>query len=180
MVAHFEDPERGGFFFTSHDHERLFHRTKPGPDNATPSGTGVAAIALQRLSHLAGAPDYARAAERTLECFGGMLSQHPSGHASLLSALEEWIEPVRVTILCGPQEQLGEWVRDAAARFLPTMLTLALPNDTEGLPAFLRRPQGSVVTAYVCQGTACLPPITRRDELARMLRSEKSTALNRI
>ena len=28
----------GGFFFTSHDHERLIHRPKPGHDNATPVG----------------------------------------------------------------------------------------------------------------------------------------------
>ena len=45
--------EHGGFFFTSHDHERLFHRTKPGHDNATPSGNGVAAGALIVLGHLA-------------------------------------------------------------------------------------------------------------------------------
>ena len=31
LLARFEDRERGGFFFTSHDHEKLFHRTKPGP-----------------------------------------------------------------------------------------------------------------------------------------------------
>src|SRR5262249_31994010 len=30
LLARFEDAEHGGFFFTSHDHERLFHRTKPG------------------------------------------------------------------------------------------------------------------------------------------------------
>ena len=41
LLTHFEDPERGGFFFTSHDHERLIHRGKPGHDNATPSGNGV-------------------------------------------------------------------------------------------------------------------------------------------
>jgi uncharacterized protein YyaL (SSP411 family) len=126
-------------------------------------------LRLQRLSHLVDAPDYARAVERALEYFGAAISQHPSGHASLLTALEEWIEPVRVTILSGPDDELVEWKRDAAARFLPSMLTLAIPNDTEGLPALLRRPQGAAVTAYVCQGTACLPPITRRDELARTL-----------
>jgi uncharacterized protein YyaL (SSP411 family) len=169
LIAQFEDRDRGGFFFTSHDHETLIQRPKPGFDNATPSGNGVAAIALQRLSHLVDAPDYALAVERTLSYFGAVVGQHPSGHASLLFALEEWIEPVRVTILSGPTDQLGEWKRDAAARFIPSMLTLAIPNETDGLPAFLRRPQGSVVTAYVCQGTACLPPITGRDELARML-----------
>ncbi|MBM3346125.1 MAG: thioredoxin domain-containing protein, partial [Betaproteobacteria bacterium] len=46
LLAQFEDPLRGGFYFTSHDHEVLFHRGKPGHDNATPSGNGVAALAL--------------------------------------------------------------------------------------------------------------------------------------
>jgi len=47
LLEQFEDRENGGFFFTSHDHERLIHRPKPGYDNATPSGNGAAAFALQ-------------------------------------------------------------------------------------------------------------------------------------
>src|SRR6185369_16903443 len=58
LLDEFEDPAHGGFFFTSHDHERLFHRTKPGHDNATPSGNGVAACALIALGHLAAEPRY--------------------------------------------------------------------------------------------------------------------------
>ena len=38
LLARFEDTERGGFFFTSHDHERLFHRTKPGSRQRDPVG----------------------------------------------------------------------------------------------------------------------------------------------
>src|SRR3990170_3604287 len=34
LLARFEDRELGGFFFTSHDHERLILRPKPGHDNA--------------------------------------------------------------------------------------------------------------------------------------------------
>ncbi len=49
LLDAFEDPAHGGFFFTSHDHERLIHRPKPGHDNATPSGNGVAAQALIAL-----------------------------------------------------------------------------------------------------------------------------------
>ncbi len=52
-------PEAGGFFFTGHDHEKLIHRRKPGHDNATPSGNGVAALALQRLTFLTGDERYA-------------------------------------------------------------------------------------------------------------------------
>ena len=44
LLGQFEDPDNGGFFFTSHDHEKLILRNKPGHDNATPSGNGVAAI----------------------------------------------------------------------------------------------------------------------------------------
>jgi len=52
LLDEFHDPVQGGFFFTSHDHETLIHRPKPGPDNATPSGNAVAALALNRLSFL--------------------------------------------------------------------------------------------------------------------------------
>jgi hypothetical protein len=38
--------ERGGFWFTSHDHEPLIQRMKPVHDNATPAGNGLAALAL--------------------------------------------------------------------------------------------------------------------------------------
>ena len=170
LLAQFEDREHGGFYFTSHDHEQLIQRPKPGFDSATPSGNGVAAFALQRLSHLADAPGYARAAERTLACFGEGVGRHPSGHCSLLFALEEWLAEVRVTILSGPRDRLGEWHRDLATRYLPAMITLAIPDDVQDLPAYLRRPrQANMVAAWVCRGTSCLPPITQRDVLVRTL-----------
>ncbi|HEX9179168.1 MAG TPA: thioredoxin domain-containing protein, partial [Burkholderiales bacterium] len=58
LLRQFEDGAEGGFFFTSHDHESLVHRPKAAADNATPSGNGVAAFALQRLGHLMGEPRY--------------------------------------------------------------------------------------------------------------------------
>ena len=169
LLAQFEDREHGGFYFTSHDHEQLIQRPKPAFDNATPSGNGVAAFALQRLSHVADAPEYARAAERTLECFGDALGQHPSGHCSLLFALDEWLDPPRVTILAGPPDALRDWQRDAALRFAPSTMTFAIPNETTGVPALLRRPPTAAVQAYVCKGTSCLPAIASRAELALVL-----------
>ena len=54
LLDQFEDRAHGGFFFVSHDHERLIHRAKIGHDNATPAGNGIAALALGRLGHLLG------------------------------------------------------------------------------------------------------------------------------
>ena len=89
LLDQFEDREHGGFFFVSHDHEPLILRTKTGHDNATPSGNGVAAYALQRLGHLLGEPRYLEAAERTLKAFKPMLERQASAHTSLCLALEE-------------------------------------------------------------------------------------------
>ena len=61
LLNRFEDREQGGFWFTSDDHEALFHRHKPGHDNATPSGNGVAARALAALEEIAGEPRYRQA-----------------------------------------------------------------------------------------------------------------------
>ncbi|MGH8554861.1 MAG: thioredoxin domain-containing protein, partial [Gammaproteobacteria bacterium] len=46
LLARFEDPAEGGFFFTSHDHEALLLRSKSLADDALPSGAGIAAYAL--------------------------------------------------------------------------------------------------------------------------------------
>ena len=53
LLTHFYDPA-GGFYFTANDHETLMHRPKALADDATPSGNGVAALALQRLGFLLG------------------------------------------------------------------------------------------------------------------------------
>jgi len=54
LLNQFEDKEVGGFFFVSHDHEKLIHRPKPVHDSAILSGNGVAASVLQRFGHLLG------------------------------------------------------------------------------------------------------------------------------
>ncbi len=172
LLAQFEDRERGGFYFTSHDHEQLIQRPKPGFDNATPSGNGVAALALLRLSHLAHEARYARAAERTLACFFAAIDDHPSGHGSLLMALQEWLQPTQLLILAGPAARLGDWQRHLAGKLLPTTLTLALPNEAlPAAPEALWRPASERVCAYLCQGPQCLPAIDDAAELDRALAS---------
>ena len=73
LLARFEDREHGGFFFTSHDHEPLFHRHEARPrqrdavgqrrrgaraDRARASGCGAALSSMPRN----GAPSPVRAA----------------------------------------------------------------------------------------------------------------------
>ena len=163
LLDQFEDREHGGFFFVSHDHEPLILRTKTGHDNATPSGNGVAAYALQRLGHLLGEPRYLEAAARALQAFKPMLERQASGHTSLCLALEEQLAPPTVVILRGGD--LVVWQRELAAHYLPQTMVLAIRAEVKALPAVLDKPAGAKVNAWVCQGVKCLPPIADLAEL---------------
>ncbi len=165
LLAHFEDTEAGGFFFTSHDHEALLTRPKPGYDNATPSGNGVAAFALQRLGHLLGEARYLDASARCLRLFHAQLVQQPIAYPTLLAVLDETLVPPRVILLRGPAAALGEWTAALATRLAARDLLLALPNGLT-LPAALAKPESDRPAAWICSGTACQPPLTDLAALA--------------
>jgi len=170
LITRFEDAEAGGFFFTSGDHETLIARPKPGPDNATPSGNGVAALALQRLGHLLGEMRYLTAAERTLRAFYPQIEQHASAFASLCAALAEYLEPPATVVLRGEQSDLQTWFAAMSDAYRPDTIVLALRNGLTGLPQTLDKPRREGVNAWVCRGVNCLPPIGERAALDAALR----------
>jgi uncharacterized protein len=174
LLDQFEDraTTQGGFFFTSHDHEKLIHRNKPGHDNATPSGNGIAAAALLRLGHVIGEPRYSEAAERALRLFYAAMQRQPSAFVSLLNALEETLAPPRILILRGEAHALVEWQRTLAARYRPDTLCFTLGNDLRDLPATLAKPAATTgVNAWLCQGVSCLPPVSDLGTIGRLLDS---------
>ncbi|HVH84056.1 MAG TPA: hypothetical protein VM713_07050, partial [Steroidobacteraceae bacterium] len=137
VLAHFADVENGGFYFTSDDHEQLIHRSKTFSDDATPSGNGIAAFTLQRLGHLLGEPRYLAAAERTVRAAWPALEKYPVSHVTLVTALEELLQPPEIVILRGEGAALEGWRRELARMFVPRRLVLAVPADAAGLPAAL-------------------------------------------
>jgi uncharacterized protein len=169
LLERFEDKQDGGFFFTSHDHEVLIQRNKIGPDNATPSGNGIAAQALLRLSSLTGETRYAEAAERCLKLFFPALQQAPAYHSSLCTALAEYLQPPSLLVLRGSINDTKVWQDALRSRYLPEVMTIVLNDDVTNLPEVLAKPTSEKTTAWLCHGTQCLPPITRIEELLQQL-----------
>jgi hypothetical protein len=159
LLGRFEDRDQGGFFFTSHDHEPLILRPKPGHDNATPSGNAVAALSLQRLGHLVGEPRYLEAAQRTLRLFHPQMVRHPGGFATMSYALAEHLEPPTLIALRGEPQELGRWQEALARSYLPSGLVVAIDSTQEDLPPSLAKPLRPGVNAWVCRGVNCLAPI---------------------
>jgi uncharacterized protein YyaL (SSP411 family) len=165
----FHDPVAGGFFFTSHDHEPLIHRPKPGPDNATPSGNAVAALALNRLSFLTGNARLAEIAAGTIGVFWGQIERQPAAFGTLLAALEEQLAPPRTIIVNGPGDRFGPWRAVLDAAHLPTSLVLFVAPQSAPLPPPLAKPVSGEVNAWICEGATCLPPILATRELQEKL-----------
>ena len=173
LLEHFEDKERGGFFFTANDHEKLLHRPKPGHDTALPSGNGVAAFALMRLAALTGEDRYARAAERTLELFYPAMRERPAGFGALAVALKECLAPPKLLVLRGVREALRSWQAELAREYLPDTPVLAIENGVPGLPPVLDKPAGpEPVNGWLCRGVTCLAPIRAIEEMVRACKAE--------
>jgi hypothetical protein len=172
MLAHFEDRDAGGFYFTADDHESLIMRPKTFGDDATPAGNGMAARVLLRLGFLLAEPRYLDAAERTLRAGWSLLERYPHGHTSLLMALDELTEPPTIVVLRGTSDDLAVWRGELDKLYEPRRVVLAVPADAVGLPTALadKRPQPGTV-AYVCRGTTCSAPLATLGELVRALKS---------
>jgi uncharacterized protein len=164
MLAHFEDPKLGGFFFTSDDHEILIHRSKSFSDDAIPAGNGIAAQALIRAGYLLGETRWLEAAERTLRAAWLPLNRFPHGHMSLLDALEEYLAPPEIVIVRGDDG----WQRELGKLYAPHRLVFSIPAGLEGLdPAIADKKAGPSTRAYLCRGSTCSPPVESLADLIR-------------
>ena len=166
LLARFEDRERGGFFFTSHDHEKLFHRTKPGHDNATPSGNGVAAQALIAFGHLAGELRYVDAAERTVRLFAPALAESPGGHSTLLEAAAALDTPPASVLLRRRPRDLRAMAAHARSALPPAARSCSISPEVQRCAARARQRCAARTKARWpgCVAAAtCLPPMTSLD-----------------
>src|SRR5262245_36432422 len=92
MVKWHGDGDRGGYFYTSSDHEKLFARPKDYHDGVQPAGNSVAAANLVRLWHKTGEEQYRKLAEKTLKQFAGVLKAMPGASPAMAEALHLYLD----------------------------------------------------------------------------------------
>ena len=170
LLDSFEDKENGGFFFTSHAHEKLIQRSKSFMDDSLPSGNGVAASALGRLGHLLGDARYLQASESTLRAAWSSIERYPSAHNALLHALEENISPAKRVIILGESGATTEWLEKYRETHNPFNNLMLLPTNVSELPGILSEYKADKSpVAYICEGHACQEPIFDLDLISKNL-----------
>ncbi|MCU0312624.1 MAG: thioredoxin domain-containing protein [Solirubrobacteraceae bacterium] len=171
LLARFADPERGGFFSTADDAERLLARRKELEDHPIPSGAASAALGLLRLSLLTGEASYEEAGLGHLRLVHQFTARHPVAFGHTLQALDLHLGPTRELALVGDERAALEGVVRSALR--PRLVLAGRGGDGHGPTAVAllqgRTPVGGRAAAYVCERFACRAPVTEPDELAALL-----------
>jgi uncharacterized protein YyaL (SSP411 family) len=174
MLEHFEDPGRGGWFFTADDHETLLTRNHSLQDGALPAGAGVATEVLLRLAVHRRRDAFRDAADRTLAAYQPFVARMPSAFASLLLAAElAEHHPLEIALVGPPDEgATRELLAVVRGRFrVCPVVQLAAPHARDEHLALLtgKKLHDGRATAYVCRDYACDAPTTDPAELARQL-----------
>ncbi|HKM99106.1 MAG TPA: thioredoxin domain-containing protein [Candidatus Binataceae bacterium] len=177
ILERFADREKGGFFFTSEDHEALITRSKAAFDGSTPSGNSAAVMALLRLTEYSGEERYRVAAERALRLFREFIEKQPFGFSHMLEAVDLYHRGATEVVLVGDRDsaEFREWIERLGLLYVPNLAVFAA--DPNGVAAAGNLPEqvrdklqvGGCLTAYVCRDRTCTPPITEFKELAAEL-----------
>jgi uncharacterized protein len=166
MIERFADPERGGFFETSTDHEPLLARRKDLEDHPIPSGNASAAYGLLRLAALTGEHGYEERATGVLALLHPVAARHPHAFAHLLQAIDFHLARTLEVALSG--EDTSELARVVRSAFRPHLvLAGGEPGDVPLLAD--RPPVGGAPAAYVCEGFVCRAPVTDPGVLEELL-----------
>ncbi|WP_416826447.1 thioredoxin domain-containing protein [Ectobacillus polymachus] len=171
------DEERGGFFFYGNDGENLLVRDKEVYDGAIPSGNGVAAVQLLRLSYLTGEESYSRQVEKMFTTFYE-IGQYGSGHTQFLQSLLLTKLPRKEIVI------LGEYLEGEVQSLLHTLqqlfsphysvLVASSPDQFSTIASFATQYKqiDNHSTIYICENFACKQPSTSIAEVIASLTNE--------
>lgn len=182
LLTRFADSEKGGFFDAEDPGTKalgaLSTRRKPLQDAPTPAGNPAAASLLLRLYALNDMEEFRETAQRTLECFAGVVEHFGLYAATYGIALGRLVRPPVQVVILGEGEAATQLELIALAQYAvnktvlrvthvqPTSLPPALAQTLPSLPPF------SEPLALVCVGNTCHPPVRSAESLITLLNQE--------
>jgi hypothetical protein len=184
MVEKFQDDEKGGFYFSSHDSEELLIRNKDGYDGAIPSGNSAAALDLVRLSRLTGETSLEDMAEQTVRSFAVSISNSGAGFSWMLTALDYMLGPSYEVVITGSEsDNQTEKMLDALrTHYMPTKVVIHKPGgrtneEVAEIAPYTRYYDAvnSKATAHVCIEHNCKLPTNNVSKMIDLLSSEGVT-----
>ena len=178
MIDRFSDPDCGGFFTTSHDHEKLIARRKDVGDHPIPSGSASAALGLLRLGNLTGENHYTREALGVLKLLAPATARQPDAFGHLLQALQLYLAPsgeLAISTPGGSSDDAEAFLEVFRSRYRPNFVVARGPEGSSTPPLLNSRiTVDGKPAAYVCENFTCQTPVTDPETLRKELDANNS------
>ena len=173
MLGLFYDPGEG-FYDTGPDESTLPFRPRSQQDNAVPSGSSLAALALLSMAALTMNFEWQEIAENVLAKHKDTILRYPTGFGTWLQAADFSVGPTAEIALVGDQDhpRMLDFLRAISETLRPrTVLARASDPQGEGHPELLedRTALEGEPTAYLCRNFVCLQPTQQLEEFKRQL-----------
>jgi uncharacterized protein len=129
VVKFHGDGEKGGFYFTASDAEKLFARAKDSYDGVQPSGNSQMARNLIRLGLATKDAAYRDRGIRTIKAFALALRTGPTGMPTMLRALDELLDAAGEVDKPAPKLNPAPKKPKESAEVVSAKLALKEPKD---------------------------------------------------
>jgi hypothetical protein len=176
LIAGFSN-SKGGFYDTHAAHETLLLRPSDVQDNATPSGSALAAMALLQLAAFSGRSDFRSLAEDALGSVHSAAVRYPTAFSFWLQAADFAVGPAFEAAIVGPlDDQRTQALRSCLwSAWQPRLVAaISAPQPPPGAPSLLEaRPLvNDQPAAYICQHFVCQRPVTTPEQLQDILANQ--------
>ncbi len=179
QIKHFWDSDKGGFFFSSNNAEKLLVRTKEVYDGAVPSGNSVALLNLLRLGRLTADIKYEKLASELSLTFSSKIEQSPSAFTQFLTGEDFGFGPSFEILITGKENDpdTQEIIKELYKNFIPNKVVIFISEKNAGqihkLAGFTKDYELSndKPTAYVCKNFICNLPTTDKNKVLELLKN---------
>ena len=176
MLEHFWDNNKGGFYFSANDAERLIMRPKETYDGAMPSGNSVALYMLCKLEHISGEPRLKDYRDKQLAFMNQVVEEYPSGYGFALLGYMEIFHPVKKLIcLLDKEEDIDKLKRIIDTVYAPDLSIIVKTSvNAKQLDKIIGELQDYQLkdksqAFYYCENYTCKEPIYTWEELENLL-----------
>ena len=167
LINDFEDKEKGGYYFTSNNHEKLFYRPKSISDDSVPSGLVYATDVLLQMGYLSGEKEFIDSAYKSITYINKSFGDNMTSNVSAINLLKEENLEREIIIVRTNNKNWKEIIKEKSYY---QKYIIFINNDESNLPYSieLKKPNG-LFAAYICKGMTCSKPILNQKEFIEFI-----------